>query len=136
VSQENVEIVRGVYDALNHGDWDVVFRDMHPNFEMTIQRGPDAGTHRQREAVQSFGEDYFATFENHVFEPEEFFEIGDQVLVLLTRRARPKGGSVDLVVRNGHLWTVRDRTILSMKSFPDPEKALEAVGLSEQDAPG
>ena len=47
------------------------------------------------------------------------------------RRARPKGGSADLVVRNGHLWTLRDGTILSMKSFPDPNEALEAVGLSE-----
>jgi len=64
-----------------------------------------------------------------VFEPEEFLENGDQVVVLVTRRARPKGGSADIVVRNGPLWTVRDGTILSMKSFPDPEKALEAAGL-------
>src|SRR5438067_2159075 len=123
MSQENVEIVRRVYDALNHGDWDAVFRDMHPDFEMTTQRGPDAGTRRQRGAVQSFGEDYFAAFENHVFEAEEFRENGNQVVALVKRRARPKGGSVDLVVRNGHLWTVRDGMILSMKSFPDPEKA-------------
>ena len=59
---------------------------------------------------------------------------GDQVLALVTRRGRPKGGSVDLVVRNGHLWTLRDGTILSMNSFPDQKDALEAVGLSEQDA--
>ena len=73
----------------------------------------------------------FEAFNNMDFEPEKFLAKGDQVLVLLTRRARPKGGSEDLVVRNGHLWTLRDGTILSMKSFPDPEKALEAVGLSE-----
>jgi ketosteroid isomerase-like protein len=130
MSQENVEIVRSVYDALNRGDWDAVFRDMHPDFEMTTQR-LDAGTHRQREAVQGLGEEYLAAFDNMAFEPEKFFENGDQVLVLLTRRARPKGGSADLVVRNGHLWTLRDGTILSMKSFPDPKEALEAVGLSE-----
>jgi ketosteroid isomerase-like protein len=35
------------------------------------------------------------------------------------------------VVRNGHVFTLRDGTILSMKTFPDPEKALEAVGLRE-----
>jgi ketosteroid isomerase-like protein len=127
-----VEIVRRVYDALNHGDWDAVFRDADPDFEVTTQRGPEAGTHRRREAIQGFGEDYIAAFDDFVMEPEEFFEIGDEVLVLLTRRARPKGGSIDLVVRNGHLWTLRDGTILSMKSFPDPAKALEAVGLSEQ----
>ena len=129
MSQENVEIVRRAYDALNHGDWDAVFRDTHPDFQMTTQRGPEAGTHRRREAVQGFGEDYIAAFDKMVFEPEEFLENGDQVVVLVSRRARPKGGSADIVVRNGHLWTVRDGTILSMKSFPDPEKALEAAGL-------
>jgi ketosteroid isomerase-like protein len=129
MSQENVEIVRRVYGGLNHGDWDAVFRDTHPDFQMTTQRGPEAGTHRRREAVQGFGEDYIAAFDKMVFEPEEFLENGDQVVVLVTRRARPKGGSADIVVRNGHLWTVRDGTILSMKSFPDPEKALEAAGL-------
>lgn len=129
MSQENVEIVRRAYDALNQGDWDGFFRDMHPDFEMTTQRGPGAGTHRRREGVQGFGEDYIAAFDNMVFEPDEVLENGDQVVVLVTRRGRPKGGSVDIVVRNGHLWTVRDGTILSMKSFPDPEKALEAAGL-------
>jgi integrase len=33
---------------------------------------------------------------------------------LVTRRARPKGGSGEMVVRNGHIWTVRDGMILSM----------------------
>jgi ketosteroid isomerase-like protein len=129
MSQENVEVVRRVYDALNHGDWDAVFRDIHPDFEMTTQRGPSAGTLRGRDGVQGFGEDYIAAFDNFAVEPEKFFENGDQVMVLVKRRGRPKGGGVDIVVRNGHLWTVRDGTILSMKSFPDPGKALEAVGL-------
>src|SRR5438477_11333793 len=131
MSRENVEIVRRLYDALNSGDWDAVFRDTDLDFEMMLQRAPDTGTHRQRAAVQTFGEDYFSAFDSMVFEPEDFIENGDQVLVVLTRRARPKGGSADLVVRNGHLWTLRDGTILSMKSYPDPKEALEAVGLSK-----
>jgi ketosteroid isomerase-like protein len=131
MSQENVEVVRRFYVALNQGDWDAVFRDTDLEVEVTLQRGPGAGTHRGREAIQGFIEDYIAAFDNMVFEPEELLENGDQVLVLLTRRARPKGGSGEMVVRNGHLWTVREGTILSMKSFPDPDKALEAVGLSK-----
>jgi ketosteroid isomerase-like protein len=131
MSQDNVEIVRPIYDALNRRDWDAVFRDTHPDFEMTTQRGPDAGTQRRREAVQGFLEDYFAAFEGMVFEPEEMIETGDQVVVLATLRARPKGGGVDIVVRNGHLWTVRGGTILSMRTFPDPDDAPKAAGLSE-----
>ena len=134
MSRENVEVVRRLYDALNRGDWDAVFRDTHPDFEVTTQRGPHAGTHRRREGVQAFIEDYIEAFDDSSVEPERFVQNGDRVLALVTRRGRPKGGSVDLVVRNGHLWTLRDGTILSMKSFPDQNDGLEAVGLSEQDA--
>jgi ketosteroid isomerase-like protein len=130
MSQGNVETVRRVYDALNRGDWDAVFRDTHPDVEITTQRGLDAGTHRRRDSIQGFGEDYIDAFEGMVFEPEEFLEKGEQVVVSVTRRARPKGGGGEIVVRNGHLWTVRDGTILSMQSFPDPGMALQAAGLS------
>jgi hypothetical protein len=34
-------------------------------------------------------------------------------------------------VRIGHLWTSRDGTIRSLKTFPAREEALEAAGLSE-----
>jgi ketosteroid isomerase-like protein len=129
MSQENVEIVRRVYDALTRGDLDAAFREMHPDVEMKFERAPGAGTLRQREAVKGFLEDYLSAFDSMVFEPEELLENGDQIVALVTRRARPRGSSGDMVVRNGHIWTVRDGTILSMSSFPDPEKALEASGL-------
>ena len=129
MSQQSAEIVGRVYEALNRGDWGASLCDVHPEFELTTERGLDAGTLQGREAVQAFGEDYAAMFDSVVFEPERFLEQGDQVLVLLTRRGRPRGGSVDIVVRNAHLWTIRDGVILSMRSFPDAEDALEATGL-------
>jgi ketosteroid isomerase-like protein len=47
MSQENVEIVRSVYDSMNRGDWDASFRHAHPDFEMTAPPGPfNVGTHR------------------------------------------------------------------------------------------
>ena len=134
MSQENVEIVRNVYEGLNLRDWDVVFRDAHENFELTTQLGPDPGTRRGRERVMQFLEDYLASFDAFVWEPEEFFEGDDQVVAFVRTRALPRGGNVDLVVRNGWWWTIRDGVILSVKSFPEPGRALEAAGLSEQDA--
>lgn len=131
MSEENVEIVRRVYAAFTAGNWDEVFGETHPDFEMTTQRGPGAGTHRQREGAQGFLEDYAEAFANMVVEPQQFLEAGEQVVAVVTRRGRPKGSDVEMVVRNGHLWTIRDGQILSMVSFPDPEKALEAAGLSE-----
>jgi ketosteroid isomerase-like protein len=131
MSQENVEMVRRLYDAINRRDWDAVFRDAHPDFDMTTQRGLNAGRLRRREAAEGFLKDYIATFDKIAWEPEEFFEAGDHVVAFITTRSRPRGGSVDMVTHNGHLWTVRAGMILSINTFPDPKKALEAAGLSE-----
>jgi ketosteroid isomerase-like protein len=129
--EENIEIVRRVYEAFARRDWDAVFRDMAPGFEMTTKRGPNAGTHRGRERTQGFVEDYVAAFEDATAEPERFLESGNHVVVLVTRRGTPRGGGAEIVVRNGHLWTLRDGRILSAESFPDPQEALRAAGLSE-----
>ena len=131
MSQENVEVVRQFYEAFERRDWDAMFRDTHADFEMTNQIGPLAGTRRGREQVTAMAEDYLAAFEKFIWEPDEFFEKGDQVVALVTSRAQPPGGSVDLVTHNGHLWTVRDGIIVSMETFPKPGEALEAAGLSE-----
>src|SRR5438105_230464 len=135
MSGQNVEVVRRCYDALNRGDWDAARRAMHPDVELTTQRGPDAGTHRGREALERFHKDYIASFASHVFEPEHLLENGDQVVVLLTRRARLEGSSADIVVRNGAVWTVQEGKVLSIRSFPDPNGALEAAGLKHWGRP-
>ena len=129
--EKNVEIVRRVYEAFNRRDWDAVFRDMHPGFEFTTQRGPNAGTHRQRERAQAFVEDYVGAFDDATAEPERFLERDDKVVALVTRRGKPKGGEMEMVVHNGHLWTLREGRIVSMESFPDPDAAIRAAGLSE-----
>jgi ketosteroid isomerase-like protein len=131
MSQENVEVVRAIYEAFNRRDWDAAFRDADLEFALTTQRGPDAGTRRGREEVVAFAEEYSGAFDALIWEPEEFFEREDQVVAFVSIRSRPRGGGVDLVVRNGHVWTIHDGVVLSMESFPQPETALEAAGLSE-----
>ena len=64
-------------------------------------------------------------------EPVEFFESGDQLLVFIRTRARPKGSSAEVEFGPGHLWTIRDRTVVSLRIFPEREKAFEAAGLRE-----
>jgi ketosteroid isomerase-like protein len=131
MSQQNVDVVKRVYEAFDRRDWDAVFLDMHSDFQITTKRGPNAGTHQGRDGAQGFAEDYLAAFDGATAEPDRFLEAGDRVLVLVTRRGRPKGSEMEMVVRNGHLWTLREGRILSMESFPNPDEALEAAGLCE-----
>ena len=131
MSEENVEIVRRVYDALNHSDWDAVFRDAHPGFEVTLRRGLSAGTHRSREKVQAILLDQREAFDAWLMEPSELYESGEQVVAVVKSRVRPKGSSAEIELRTGHIWTIRDGKIVSMVGFPNADDALEAAGLSE-----
>jgi ketosteroid isomerase-like protein len=103
MSQENVEIVRSIYEAVNRGDWDAAFRDQQPDVELTTPPGPNAGTYRGRAEIQSFWEEMQTPFEAWSVEPEEFFEHGDQIAVVVRARMRPKGSSAEIENRTGNL---------------------------------
>ena len=131
MSQENVEIVRSIYEAVNRRDWDAAFRDQAPDVELRTPPGLNAGTYRGRKEVQGFWEEMLTPFEAVSAEPEELLESGDQVAVVLKIRARPRESNAEIEIRNGHLWAIRDGTVVSMRLFGKPEKALQAAGLSE-----
>jgi uncharacterized protein len=132
MSQEKIEIVRSIFEALNRRDWDTAWGYQAPDVEFTTPpRGPNAGTYRGREELRGFWQELFTAFDAWTSEPEEFIESGDQLVVIVKTRMRPKGSSAEIENRNGSLWTIRDGTVVSIQIFAKPEKALEAAGLSE-----
>jgi ketosteroid isomerase-like protein len=134
MSEENVERLRAMYEAFNRRDWDALFRHTDLEFAFTYRnpgRTPDAGTRKGREAVVAFAEEYGGAFDRLIWEPEEFFDHEDRVVAFVSVRMRPPGGALDLVVPNGHLWTIHGGVVLSLESFPERQSALEAAGLSE-----
>jgi ketosteroid isomerase-like protein len=135
MSQENVEFVCATYEAANRGDWDGFFAGVDPNVEL---KAPDrmmrAETYRGTEEVRRFLEDLLEPFEEVVVQPEEFFDAGDRLVVFLLLRSRPNGSSAVIEIRIGHLWTMRDGKAVRLEIFPEREEALEAAGLSGQDA--
>jgi ketosteroid isomerase-like protein len=131
MSEADIETLRAGYEAVSRGDLERAFRDVHPDFELTTPPGPRAGTYRGREESQGYIQEWLTAFEAWAIEPEEFVESGDQVVVLVKTRARPKDSSAEIEVRNGHLWAFRDGKPVSMRIFPEPEKALEAAGRRE-----
>ncbi|HEY6654627.1 MAG TPA: nuclear transport factor 2 family protein [Solirubrobacterales bacterium] len=131
MSEKNVEVVRSIYEALNQGDWDAASRPTDADFEITFQRGPNAGIHRGRDTIRAIIEDQREAFDASIIEVKEVFDSGDQVVALIKSRLRPKGSDAEFEIRNGHIWTVRDGVALPLRGFPNPEEALEAAGLSE-----
>ncbi len=132
MSQAVNDVLRAEYAAITRGDWEAVFRNAHPDFELKApDESPLAGTYRGREAARRTFQEFFEPFSEVHAEPEEFFERGDRVVVFLLLRSRPKGSDATVEIRAAHLWTIRDGRAARCEIFPKREKALEAAELPD-----
>ena len=134
MSQENVEIVKANIDAYNREDWDAFFKDAAPGFELDFSRavGPWRGVFGL-DQIRRLTEDVFETWESARLEPHEFIEAGDLVVVPGTLHVKGRGG-IEVVSRGAFVWTIRNGAIERVVMYQSRQDALEAVGLSEQDA--
>jgi ketosteroid isomerase-like protein len=134
MSQENVEIVKAAINAYNREDWDAAFQDAAPGFELDMSRalGPLSGVFnldQVRRVLVEFREHW----ESVRIEPHEFIEAGDLVVVPQTMHVRGRDG-IEAATRVAFVWTIRDGAIERGSMYQERQEALEAVGLSEQDA--
>ena len=134
MSQENVEIVKATVQALNRGDWDAVFHDAAPSFEIDVSRsvGPWRGVYGL-DQFRRLLDEFTRSWESMRFEPHEFIEAGDLVVMHSTMHVRGRDG-IAVSATGASVWTIRDGVMERFVLYQDRQEALEAVGLSEQDA--
>ena len=58
-------------------------------------------------------------------------DAGDQVVIVTTQHAVPRGSGQEMNVHVAEVWTVRDGLLAERRSFTSRAEALEAAGLSE-----
>jgi ketosteroid isomerase-like protein len=80
--------------------------------------------------AQAIGE-WLRSWERITMTAERVIDAGDQVVVIAVWRGRGKVSGIDTELRHGQVWTMRDGKVMSLVSYPDPDDALEAVGLPE-----
>jgi ketosteroid isomerase-like protein len=128
MSQENIETLRDLYDAVSRGDWDAAFQDARPDFELkTPDQNPIAGTYRGRDEIGGFFDELWAAFEEVTVQPEQFLDLDDQILVDLLMQLRPSDSGASVEMRIVHLWTMHDGKPVRCEVFTRREQALEAA---------
>jgi len=132
MSQENVEVLRRGYEAWNRGDRDAAFESLESEFELQLpEGGMNVGIYKGREGVTKLFENYLEVFDSFQMKPEKFFEVDDRIVVFVRTPARGKGSGVEVEFRPAHVWTMRAGKAARLEIFPERQRALEAVGLSE-----
>ena len=131
MSQENVEVVRAVFEAWNAGDMDALRELYDPAIIVRYAEGWLEGSEPTvgREAVMRVWEQLRETWDADTVEPISFIDGGDRVVVRMVWRGVGHGPDLNMEVT--HVYTVRKGKIRTVEFFWDHAEALEAVGLSE-----
>jgi uncharacterized protein len=127
MSKENVEIVRSLYEGWLRGE--VGLDRLDPEiamFESTTL--PGAASAVGIDAVRRYIESFAKYWEEIRFEPQEYIEAGDQVVVVARLLGRGKASGVAVERVWAYVWTLRERRVLRMDGFASREEALKAVG--------
>jgi ketosteroid isomerase-like protein len=144
MSQENVEIVRGIFDDFLAGRVEVDSEGMltrmvgeehmDPDIEWDSSGSPIPdirGVYRGVEGVREFWRQWLAAWETVEFE-YELVDAGDQVVVLVDQRMRGRSTGIEVALgKYAHVYTLRNGLIIHWQSYASQSKALEAVGISE-----
>ncbi len=127
--------MRGAYAEFERGNfW--ISEIFDPNVRV-VWLSPIAGGEAETVGLDGMArtmKDWMESWEQVTTVAERFIDAGDQVAVIGQWRGRGKASGVATKWRYGAVWTLRDGKVISLISYTDPAAALEAVGLSEQDA--
>ncbi len=133
MSQGNVEIVRATSEAWAAGDVERLWETYDPDIVMrTVEEWPEAGPHFGREAVFRFFEQLRDTWDTGEMEAISLIDAGDRVIARYRWTGVGRGPDASIDVTN--IQTFRKGKVVMIEYFWDYAEALEAVGLSEQDA--
>jgi ketosteroid isomerase-like protein len=138
MSQENVEIVRKLFDATARRDTESVLSIYHPDVEWDGSRHPwsqvlpGKAVFRGHQELRAWARRYYETWENLDDTIEELIDAGDQVISIVSTRGRGRLSGIDVDWQgNAGIWTIRNGKVVRVVWFRSREEALEAVGLSE-----
>jgi ketosteroid isomerase-like protein len=133
MSQENVELVRRGYEAMNKREFSRMPEFLDPNVEFDMSRNilnPD--TYHGHEGVERLASVVEDTWDDFRVEVHDLVDVGDRVVAEITISGTGRGSGVEAEMRIFNIWTLRDGKAIRVEGgYRDRDEALEAAGLSE-----
>jgi ketosteroid isomerase-like protein len=132
MSQQNVEIVREGYAALNRGDIEALIGLADPDVEYDVSRRTfDPRVYHGHDGVREGLSLMAEQWRTLRVEPRDFMVGGGDVVVPVQIIGVGKQSGVETRANAAHVWKVREGRIVRMTTFQTLDEALEAVGLSD-----
>ena len=128
MSEQNLEVIRVFFGALEREDFPAALRLFDPEVEWSTAEGDYRGL---LGVTDSFAE-WMEPWDEHKIEAEEFVECGDdQVLATIHLTARGEHTGMEVDQHFFQVYTLRDGKIIRMVEYLDRARALEAAKAKE-----
>jgi ketosteroid isomerase-like protein len=135
MSQENVEAYRRFLDAYNRRDVEAMLKELdaeveyHPVLPMML--GGEATVYRGHEGVRRLFREVYDAFDEIHTEYSEVRDLGDRVVAIGRIRMRGKGSGAETESPAAVVIDFRHGKSIRIRTYLDPQEALEAAGLRE-----
>jgi ketosteroid isomerase-like protein len=136
MSQENMEVIRGMYESFGRGDVSAVLEQMHQHIEwkeaenfIYADRNPYVGPQAVLDGVFMRLASEWANF---MVAPEEWLDAGNHVVVLGTYSGRHKETGREVRAQFAHIWGVTHGRVVRFQQYTDTKQFAEAITLSHR----
>jgi len=131
MSQETVQLIRGLYEAFGAGDVPTVLGKMHHDIEwreaenfIYADRNPYVGPQAVLDGVfMRLGSEW----DRFTVTPEEWLDAGNQVVVLGIYTGTHKATGKAVRAQFAHVWAVRGARVLRFQEYTDTKQFAEVV---------
>jgi ketosteroid isomerase-like protein len=137
-SEQNMRIVREHFENTNARRFQAAMEGYDPSVVMVVSEdvAVDPGVYRGAEAVGEWFGSWFRSFApSYRLEVVEMISAGEAVVTAVDHRAVGRRSGAVVTTRYYNAYWIRQGKIARLELFRDRAEALEAVGISGEDAP-
>jgi ketosteroid isomerase-like protein len=135
VSEENVEVVRSLYEAFAQRGGVTPYKYYAPDIEWDNSGGVElvggSTVYHGHDGVHALFHDLLQAFREFEFRPLELTPIGAHVLVTVHERAVGRRSSVVVDRRHYAVWTLHNGMVTRVRVYLNRSDALKPVELGE-----
>jgi ketosteroid isomerase-like protein len=131
MSQENVDVVRGIWEADRRRDWDAVYSSYDRDVVWEDHAGlwGDWGVARGPDGIREAWRRWYEAFDGVRFEWVEVADGDDFVVVTYEIHGRGRGSGVEVQLAVTLVWQLAGGKVVRISAYLTRPEALEAAGI-------
>ena len=142
MSQENVELIRWLYDAVAARDSETVLSLYHPELVWDHSNNAEVAglvgetVYHGHDGLREWSRQFYEAWEDVTAELQDVIDLGDdRVIAVLDYRGRGRVSGVEVQFTHmAGIFTIRNGQVLRAEWYRNEEGALQAAGVRRQGA--